>query len=265
MSHAGPASPLDLSLVIACYNEEPILVESIQEVLKVLDDTPFSFEIIFVDDASRDGTRAVIESIIRQAPEHRWKKLFHPVNRGRGRTVMDGIALAEGRVVGFIDIDLEVHARYIPACVRAILDGYDVATAWRIYKLSRSTIFRSFFSRGYIFLVRALLPIRLRDTETGFKFFSRERILPLLAQTQAEGWFWDTEIMTLCVLNNFRIMEIPSLFIRRTDVESTVRIFRDSISYFKHLWRFHRALKAQSLAPAPVEREGQIDLTQPEP
>lgn len=124
----------DLSLVIACYNEELILEKSMEEIFEILDSTIFSYEIIFVDDVSKDRTRELIDKIIKRHKDKNFKKIFHEINTGRGGAVADGIRISEGEIVGFIDIDLEVHARYIPSCVIAIKDGYDIATAFRIYK-----------------------------------------------------------------------------------------------------------------------------------
>src|ERR1051325_2255489 len=114
----------DLSLIIACYNEEPLLEQSMREVFEVLENARFSYEVIFVDDCSRDRTRQIIDSIISHHPEKCLKKIFHQTNHGRGGTVTDGFLAAQGEIVGFIDIDLEVHARYIPSCILAVRNGY---------------------------------------------------------------------------------------------------------------------------------------------
>ncbi len=116
---------LDLSLVIPCYNEELILRDSIREVIEILDNTRFNYEIIFVDDYSRDNTRQIINDIIDGYPDKNLSRIFHKKNTGRGGAVMDGIRVAKGEVAGFIDIDLEVHARYIPSCVLAIKNGFE--------------------------------------------------------------------------------------------------------------------------------------------
>ena len=127
----------DYTLVIACYNEEPLLEASMAETLAVLDTLPGTTEIIFVDDASRDRTRAIIDRIMAAHPERLMVKIEHPQNVGRGGTVADGIRVARGRLVGYIDIDLEVHARYIAPCLAKLEEGYDVATALHDYVRAR--------------------------------------------------------------------------------------------------------------------------------
>jgi glycosyltransferase involved in cell wall biosynthesis len=230
----------DLSLVVACFNEEPILEQSVAETLRVLDSLRVTCEIIFVDDASRDRTVAVIDRVMAANPGRALRKIQHRENVGRGGTVTDGIRASEGRLVGFIDIDLEVHARYILSCVLALENGYDVATALRVYKLSLRSMNRYIMSRGYRWLMRRLLGVPLQDTETGFKFFRRDAILPILDATVDRGWFWDTEIMVRAYHAGLRIVELPSLFIRRFDKQSSLSPLKDTLDYAGKLWRFRR-------------------------
>lgn len=234
---------LDLSLVIACYNEEPLLEKSVKEIFRILDTTRWNYELIFVDDLSRDKTREIIDGIMETYKDKKIKKIFHEKNVGRGGTVSDGIRIAAGEVVGFIDIDLEVDALYIPSCVMAIKEGYDIATAFRIYKFHFRSLDRYIMSKSYHWLVQQILDIKLKDTETGFKFFRREKILLLLDEIQDRRWFWDTEIMTRAYYSGYKILEIPTLFIRRFDKRSTVNPLVDTIDYFRKLWSFRKVIK----------------------
>ncbi len=240
---------LDLSLVIACYNEELVLEQSIKEILQVLDSTRYTYELIFVDDCSQDGTRKIIDELVSKYKDkpgrslRSIKKIFHLENQGRGQTVADGFRQAEGRVVGYIDIDLEAHARYIPSMSIAIDNGADIAVGWRIYKLQLRTLHRAISSKTYIALVNRLLHTRLKDTETGYKFFNREKILPILDEVEDKRWFWDTEIMVRAYYKQLKIEEIPILFIKRYEVPSTVRFFRDSWEYLIKLLKFRKVVK----------------------
>jgi glycosyltransferase involved in cell wall biosynthesis len=232
----------DLSIIVPCYNESRILRGSVNEVMKVMGQTRLSYEIIFVDDKSRDGTQKLIQQIV--SGNENMRCIFHSENTGRGKAVVDGIKMAKGDIVGFIDIDLEVHARYVPSMVMAIKeDGFDIATAYRIYKVNSAGLLRHIVSFSYRRLVRAFLKLPLKDTETGFKFFKKEKILPLIEKTKDKGWFWDTEISYLAFKNNLKIIEIPCVFIRRNDKPSTVNILKDGIDYLRKLWAFSREVK----------------------
>jgi glycosyltransferase involved in cell wall biosynthesis len=234
---------IDVSLVIACYNEEYELEDSVSQIVEILDNTRWTYEIIFVDDCSQDRTRELIDGLLAVYDGKNFRKVFHEKNTGRGRTVADGFRVARGDVVGYIDVDLEVHARYVPSMVCAILDGADVATAHRIYKIQLRLFNRFLLSAGYAWLMRHFLGVHLKDTETGFKFFKRERALAVLDQVEDARWFWDTEIMVRSALKGYTIVEIPCLFLRRYDKQSTVNVLRDSADYFVKLWRFRRTVR----------------------
>lgn len=233
-----------LSLIIACYNEEPHLRQSISTVMSVLGDSVFSYELIFVDDKSQDNTREIIASLVKK--NNNFRAIYHAINQGRGKSIRDGIAIARGKVVGFIDIDLEVSPVYMPSFVRMILSGdADVVTGLRVYREGFSSIHRSILSRGYSWLVRSALGIPLHDTETGYKFFHRKKILSIVQKTKNNGWFWDTEIMTYAHYDGLAIHEEPVLFIRRFDKKSSVRLIHDTLDYMRNLLAFRKRLLAR--------------------
>lgn len=241
--------PPDLSLILACYNEEGILEQRTGKIFEALDRLGLGIEVIFVDDASLDETGRLIDRILVENPGRHLRKIAHLHNTGRGGAVSDGIRAAGGNLVGFIDVDLEVKADYIAPCVRALEQGYDVATARRIYKIQPGSLHRQIMSRGYSVLVRWQTAVPLLDTETGFKFFRRDRILPVLDQVHDQGWFWDTEIMVQAHRAGLRIIEIPTPFERCTDKASSVRIWRDSLNQYRKLRQLGRAIARDEAGP----------------
>ena len=232
-----------LSLVLACYNEAEHLEQSFAEIRDTLEQARFPFEILFVDDVSRDRTREILARLVADNPQLQLRTLLHERNRGRGATVTDGFRAARGAVTGYIDVDLEVHSRYIPSLVRAIDRGADVATLRRIYAFQLGSLDRYFMSRGYSYLVRRMLGVNFADTETGYKFFRRDKVLPLLDEIRDSGWFWDTEFMVRAARRGLTMVEIPGAYIRRKDKTSTVSGMRDSLRYFRQLVRFRSRLR----------------------
>jgi glycosyltransferase involved in cell wall biosynthesis len=237
----------EVSVVIACYNEEPHLGASFDEIVATLRDMRRPFEVVFVDDCSRDRTRDVIREIVAAHPEVQTQVILHERNKGRGGTVTDGFRASRGAITGYLDVDLEVHSRYIPSLVRAIEAGADVAVVHRIYAFQLRSLDRYFMSRGYSWLVRTLLGVDFGDTEAGYKFFRRAALLPVLDEIEDAGWFWDTEFMVRSARRGLRIAEVPGAYLRRYDKKSTVSGLRDSAQYFMKLVRFRRKLRA----PAP--------------
>lgn len=233
---------MDVSILVPCYLEEKHLGESVRELLAIMDATRWSYEVVFVDDCSPDGTGRIIDEVIAAHPAHALSKITHERNTGRGRAVADGARAAAGAVIGFIDIDLEVHARYIPSLVLAVRAGADIAIVDRVYKIRPSLMHRAILSKGYRRLVELVLGIDLPDTEAGFKFFRREVLLGLIPQVEDEGWFWDTEVVVRSAFAGCRIVSVPALFLRRHDKASTVKLWRDTTAHLVKLVRFRRRL-----------------------
>jgi len=236
---------LDFTLVLPCFNEEEHISESIEKIINILNISRYSYEIILIDDKSTDNTVKLIQEILHKYP-NLTRGYFHKTNQGRGATVSEGIRLSRTNIVGFIDIDLEVSPVYIPLMVKLISQNEaDVTVGCRYYVfrlLSLDDILREFSSRLYITINKIILSSHLNDTEAGYKFFNREKILPILKNVQDKRWFWDTEIMITSQLNNLRIKEVPVLFIRRRDKTSTVKLLPDSIRQLNAMRIFKTSL-----------------------
>jgi glycosyltransferase involved in cell wall biosynthesis len=239
---SSPAPTPYLSLVLACYNEAEHLEASFAEIRDTLAQASWTSEVIFVDDCSRDRTPEILARILTSPAGLELKLIRHERNQGRGATVSEGFRAARGTITGYLDVDLEVHCRYVPALVRAIERGADIATVRRIYAFQLGSLDRYLMSRGYSWIVRRLLALPYHDTESGYKFFRRERVLALLDEIEDHGWFWDTEFMTRAARRGLQVAEVPGAYIRRSDKTSTVRGFRDSARYFAQVIRFRRRL-----------------------
>lgn len=242
----------EITVVVACYMEEGHLRDSIAQLTATLEQMGRSHELVFIEDKSTDATAAIVRELCDGHPHRR--AVYHPQNVGRGGTVAEGFQLARGRIVGFLDIDLEVHCRYLPDVIRAIDDGADGATAYRHYRVGwhPHAWLRHVLSQGYRWLFRMMFDVPFRDPETGFKFFRRDKILPVVARTEDVGWFWDSEIMILAHEAGLRVVEVPTHFERRADKASTVRICRDVWAYLVAIRRFRRRWRSgRSTRSAP--------------
>lgn len=251
---------IDLSLVIACYCEEPHLFANIKTLHAFLSATRFSFEMIFVEDKSPDETaREVIRSVdYLRAHGVPTKTIFHEKNFGRGRSVQDGFEIAEGEVVGFIDVDLEHLPDALVSMMLKIRDRRaDAVVARRIYR-SLAMPHRTVLSLAYKTLVHAFIELPVSDSEAGFKLFRREKLMPVLENVRDPGWFWDTEIVHQAYLGGLRFAEHPIVFEKNPNKMSTVRAVRDSIVYFARLITYWRALRKPQLAPATPQVQQRV-------
>ena len=225
----------DVSIVLACYNEAEIFADSVARIIATLDQTDYTFEIIFVDDVSADKTRELIDQALKKYPRHNLSVIHHLTNQGRGQTVIDGFLNARGKYVGYIDIDLETGEWYLPKFLSELDNGADLVSALRVYDFQLWALPRWLASKGYTWLRKLLLGLPYEDTEGGYKFFKREKLLKLLPKVTHKGWFFDTEIMTLAYRHRLKVKEIPVAFVRNPKKTSTVRLIPDSLKYLKDL------------------------------
>jgi len=232
----------DLSLILACFNEAEIFSQSIKQIVQVLDKTDWTYEIIFIDDSSFDKTPQLIKQALQRYPRKHMSMFFHKKNQGRGQTVSDGFSKAKGKIVGFVDIDLEIPAWYIPRFVESVNGKVDGAVARRVYDLNFNGIVRWVLSKGYIWIRQQVLTLPVHDTEAGYKFFKRDKILPVLKTCKEPRWFWDTEIVAKALQQKLCLIEIPVIFVRRHDKTSTVHLIHDVVEYLAKLWKYRKEL-----------------------
>ncbi|MDD5421804.1 MAG: glycosyltransferase family 2 protein [Candidatus Omnitrophota bacterium] len=234
---------VDVSIIVACYNDAPHLKNNVGQIMDIMDTTRYSYEIIFVDDKSRDNSRDMIDQIIAEHPGRRLSKKFHEQNMGRGRSVTDGFIAAKGRIMGYLDIDLEIHARYIPSVLLEIEKGADFVIARRLFDLNYHSIVRFIVSKGYIRFSGMVLGMKGIDSESGFKFFNRKTMMGVINSVKDGHWFWDTEVVCRSRLADKKIIEVPALFVKLPHKPSTVRFSKDIADYVIKIFKFRRELR----------------------
>lgn len=231
-------SKVDVTLILPCFNEEKIILESLKKIVRVLKDTKFSWEIICIDDGSIDKTLKNLKKFSKI--EKNISVISNRVNLGRGGSVIVGISMAKGGIVGFIDSDLEVSPVYIPEFVRQVKDGAVLAIGNRRYNETILTLHRWILSKLYTVIVKNFFGMNISDTEAGYKFFNKSKILPVIKTIQNKRWFFDTELVARSYWANLAIVEVPVLLIRRTDKQTSVKFLRDSADYLISLWKLKK-------------------------
>jgi len=235
-------SPYDVSIVIPCYMEEGHIFENVKEIYKVMQGTDYKFELIFVDDASTDETRATILRIANEFPDVKY--LFHEKNVGKGGAIADGVKIAKGKFIGHLDIDLEVSAEYLPEVLLEMENGNDVVLVKRKVRLSMNPeyILRDITGIIYRFLVKKILRIPSIDVQSGCKFFKRDVLLLLLTSIKSNGFFFDTEIIVAACYRNLIIKQVVGFYIRSKKKKSTVKLFRHGFKMLSELIRFRKSI-----------------------
>lgn len=162
---------LDISVVVSLYNEEESLPELTAWIDRVMRAHGFSYELIFVDDGSSDGSWGVIERLKAQYPAVR--AIGFGRNYGKSAALYCGFAAAAGEVVVTMDADLQDSPDEIPELRRMILEeGYDLVSGWK--KLRHDPVGKRWPSKFFNWTARRASGIRLHDFNCGLKAYRRK-------------------------------------------------------------------------------------------
>ena len=228
-------------MVVPAYNEAarlPATLAALEAHLTTLDGAS---EIVVVDDGSVDGTAALVAGRPRGVVPVTCVRL--PVNRGKGRAIVTGVAASRGRVIAFIDADLPYTLANLDEAVRRVTSGEaDVALGARDLPASSYDpsypLARQVAGRTYAALVRLALGLPFGDTQCGLKSFRRASARALFPLLTIEGYGFDVELVYLACTRGHRIVRFPVTLSHRH--ESRVRLVRDSLRMFGDLWRVRR-------------------------
>lgn len=208
---AASAPTLDLSVVIPAYNEEMRLPRTLLAAREIFGKRPLRFEILVVDDGSKDGTPNVVHSMSEISPEIRL--LTYPANRGKGYAVRFGMLNAMGKRVLFCDADGATPFTELDRLMGALDAGADIAIGSRALYSQQTAVATLWYRRviGRIFngIVNVSILPGIADTQCGFKLFSAETIRPIFTRQRMDGFSFDVEILYLARKAGFKIVEVP--------------------------------------------------------
>ena len=168
-------------------------------------------EIIVVNDGSRDDTVQKVQQFATRHP--RLRLLENPGNRGKGYSVRNGMLNAKGKVLLFSDADLSSPIEEAEKLFEAIAAGADVVIGSRWLQshlqTERQPLYRQFFGRAFNLVSRATLGLRFKDTQCGFKAFTRRAAQAIFPLQLIERWGFDPELLYLANKFGFRVEEVP--------------------------------------------------------
>ena len=232
-------------IVIPVLNEEGKLRDTVSRLHAFLvEQIAMGWELVIASNGSTDGTVAVGELLQREYPQVR---VTHTSQRGRGGALKRAWLESEADILCYMDADLSTDLGALPALLASVANGgHDVATGSRLLvpALTTRCFKREFISRGYNYLVKALLWTHFSDAQCGFKAISRRAAQHLLPMVEDTGWFFDTELLARAEKCGYRIHDLPVRWIENRD--SHVRIFRTALEDVKGLLRLRRSLRRNS-------------------
>lgn len=161
----------DVSVVVPLLNEEESLSELYGWIARVLSGR-FSFEVIFIDDGSKDGSWSVIQSLQNENPKHVRGVRFQR-NYGKSAALNTGFERAQGRVVITMDADLQDSPDEIPELYRMITEeGYELVSGWK--KKRYDPISKTLPTKLYNYATRLMSGIKLHDFNCGLKAYRKD-------------------------------------------------------------------------------------------
>ncbi len=225
-----------VSVIVPAYNEEKTLA---QVLLALMREVPDIYEVIIVDDGSKDRTAQIAEEF---SQEYQTMKLIRqPHNMGKTAALRTGFAASTGDIVLVQDADMEYDPADIPGLIEPIERGRaDVVYGSRfmIRKASRVLYFRHFMANQFLtFLSNLFTDLNLSDVETGYKAFRGEIIRNMVIETG--GFGFEIEVTAKIAKLRCRVYEVPISYYGRTYEEGKKIGFKDGVDAIWYIIKYN--------------------------
>ena len=231
-----------LSVIIPAYNEENRITEALLDVDTVLSKQSFEYEILVINDGSKDNTVSVVSAL--QKDIKNLVLIDNDLNHGKGWAIKEGMHIATGDIRLFMDADNSTRIEEIFKMLPYIDQGFDVVIGSRYIQGSHIVIKqpwgRVFFGKIFRIISHILIPVGVNDLVCGFKIFTEKSASIIFPKQTIFGWAFDIEILMLARKNNLKIKEIPVTWRDRRDsdvkVSGMMQTFIEMIQIRFNLW-----------------------------
>ncbi|MFL6236344.1 MAG: dolichyl-phosphate beta-glucosyltransferase [Thermoanaerobaculia bacterium] len=226
---------IELSVIVPAYNEERRLAPGLRQALEYLARRGEPFELLVVDDGSRDATARVAEAFAGQGV----RVVRHERNRGKGAAVRTGLLASRGRKVLVSDADFSTPIEEIEKLERFLQDGTPLVIGSRGLADSqvrqRQPFYREMMGRIFNRLIRMFGVRGIRDTQCGFKLARGEEGRRIASELKIEGFAWDVEMIWLARRRGYKIAEVGVIWVNSPDsrvdpIRSSFSMLRDVIT-----------------------------------
>ena len=227
----------ELSIIIPAYNEEALIVSTLDGLDSYLSARPETYEIIVVDDGSQDKTSRCIQN---------WKEnnrvdlhlLINERNMGKGFSIRRAVMESRGRFIIFIDADLPYELYAIDDFLNALRSGHDLAVGSRVLpgsEVKGVPVLRYISGQIFSWMVQAVLFQGLPDTQCGFKSFQSAPAREIFRRLTISGFGFDVEMLFVARKLKLVIQPVPVQMIEHRH-RSRVRLIVDSFKMFTNLF-----------------------------
>lgn len=243
--------PPTLSVFFPMYNESANIAVTLERALAVIPSLGFAdFEILVIDDGSRDDSAQVVRRVAEREP--RIRLVSHPRNLGYGAALRTGFTAARGDVVFYTDSDLPIDLSELGRAV-PLLAGTDLVIGYRLRRYD--TPRRALYSKVYNLLMRVLFGVRVRDVNFSFKLV-RRRVLDSI-KLSAATVFIDGQLLAEAVRRGFQITEMPIEYTPR-------RVGTSSFDSVRAAWVTLVEMLRYRFAPHSLSADMVLQLRAPE-
>jgi dolichyl-phosphate beta-glucosyltransferase len=235
-----------LSVIIPAYNEEKRLPKTLEEIDKYLRKQNYNYEIIVVNDGSKDKTAEIVREMF---SEFRNLKLIdNKINQGKGAVVRQGMLSAKGEYRLFTDADNSTSIDQVEKMWPEFKKGYDIVFGSRDVKGAildpPQPLFRRFLGEAFGFLTNLIVGTwGIADSQCGFKCFTKKAAEDIFPRCKINRFAFDPEILIIAKKLGYKIKEIPVYW--RNDPESKVKfksIVKMAIDLFKIRWNLIKGI-----------------------
>ena len=227
-----------ISVVLPAYNEAAIIEYTVIDVDMVLRALTSEYEIIVVDDGSRDDTHAVLLALAEAQPELPLRVVRHQQNQGYGAALASGFDAATRELIFMTDADGQFDVAELERFLLALDPATDMVIGWRERRADPPM--RLLNAAGWKLLVNGLFGYTARDVDCAFKLF-RRRVWQQVT-VHARGATFSAELLIKARRLGFRVHELPVRHLPRTAGQATgarldviVRAFRELFQLWRHL------------------------------
>lgn len=230
----------ELSLFFPAYNEEGNTRKTVLSAKKILEKTAKKWEILIVNDGSKDKTKEIAEKLASE--DSRIKVINHSVNRGYGGAFKSGLYGAKYDWITFTDIDGQFDFSEIDKFISKQNEtGADLVIGY--YKKRQVSKFKILTSKMWEVVVYLLFGLHVKDIDCGFKLISKKVVNKIPKLESERGAFISSEFLIKAKRNGFKIVEIPVTHFPRVAGKGTGRDISVIIKSFVDLFRLWRKLR----------------------
>jgi dolichyl-phosphate beta-glucosyltransferase len=229
--------PTPVSVVVPAFNEAKSIAGTVQEIFQFFAAKNRDVEVIVSADGD-DGTRDVVRRLAKD--ESRLSVIGTNERRGKGRGIREGVRMARGGVIGFVDADNKTPISEFDRFAGPLADGFDLVIGSRGLRESRverpQPLYRRVGSKVFAVGMHMLVGLdEIVDTQCGFKFFRGDVARDLFSRQRIDGYMFDVEILYLAKRSGYRVAQVPVRW--RDDADSRLQLVRGNLQNAADLLR----------------------------